>query len=163
MSVILPIAIMILRCKGRYLFIKRARAPYEGLWSLVGGKVKPGEHIGAAATREVMEETGAGSLNHEEHRGVVSERLVDASGFLLSHFLIFVESADVDRYEAKNAEGDLSLFTEKQIDLECDAFLPSDLCMFRHFKSATQNATLCEAEMVRDNGYRLVYFRESGQ
>ncbi len=163
MSVVLPIAITILRCKGQYLFLKRARAPYEGLWSLIGGKVKPGEHIGTAASREVMEETGASSLNHQQHRGIVSERLVDANGSLLSHFLIFVGFAEVDRYEPKSIEGDLSLFNEEQIEQERDVFLPSDLCMFRHFKSKTKCATLCEAEMVRDNGYRLVYFRESRQ
>ncbi|MBE0527103.1 MAG: NUDIX domain-containing protein, partial [Candidatus Thorarchaeota archaeon] len=93
MSKIVPIVITILECQNRYLFIQRKNPPYEGLWSLVGGKVNVGEHICSAAVREVMEETGAKSVEGYDYRGFVSERLVDSDGNLLSQFLIFVGHA----------------------------------------------------------------------
>jgi len=43
---------------GRVLVVRRARPPGEGLWSVPGGKVEPGESLAAAVVREVGEETG---------------------------------------------------------------------------------------------------------
>src|SRR3954454_8406121 len=43
---------------GRLLLIRRGHAPHEGLWSLPGGRVEPGESAEAAVVREVLEETG---------------------------------------------------------------------------------------------------------
>ncbi|MEV5411655.1 NUDIX domain-containing protein [Thermopolyspora sp. NPDC052614] len=43
---------------GRLLLIRRAHPPGEGLWSLPGGRVEPGESDAEAVVREVREETG---------------------------------------------------------------------------------------------------------
>jgi ADP-ribose pyrophosphatase YjhB (NUDIX family) len=43
---------------GRLLVIRRGHAPHEGLWSVPGGRVEPGETLEAAVEREVLEETG---------------------------------------------------------------------------------------------------------
>nr|CEL18966.1 NUDIX hydrolase [Kibdelosporangium sp. MJ126-NF4] len=43
---------------GRLLMIRRANAPGQGLWSLPGGRVEPGESDAAAVARELREETG---------------------------------------------------------------------------------------------------------
>jgi 8-oxo-dGTP diphosphatase len=43
---------------GRLLLIRRGHAPSQGLWSLPGGRVEPGETPAQAAVREVREETG---------------------------------------------------------------------------------------------------------
>ncbi len=43
---------------GRVLVVKRARPPGEGLWSIPGGRVEPGESAVQAVRREVFEETG---------------------------------------------------------------------------------------------------------
>ncbi len=43
---------------GRLLLIQRGHPPGEGLWSLPGGRVEPGESDDAALVREVREETG---------------------------------------------------------------------------------------------------------
>lgn len=43
---------------GNILLILRGRPPYEGLWSLPGGKLNMGETIEEALRREVAEETG---------------------------------------------------------------------------------------------------------
>jgi 8-oxo-dGTP diphosphatase len=43
---------------GRLLVIRRGRPPGEGLWSLPGGRVEPGESDAEALVRELAEETG---------------------------------------------------------------------------------------------------------
>jgi len=40
------------------LLVKRGKPPFEGHWSIPGGGLEFGERLEAAATREVMEETG---------------------------------------------------------------------------------------------------------
>jgi 8-oxo-dGTP diphosphatase len=42
----------------RLLLVQRGHAPDQGLWSLPGGRVEPGETDSAAVAREVAEETG---------------------------------------------------------------------------------------------------------
>ncbi len=44
--------------EGRLLLVRRGNPPGEGLWSLPGGRVEPGETDVAAVTREIAEETG---------------------------------------------------------------------------------------------------------
>jgi ADP-ribose pyrophosphatase YjhB (NUDIX family) len=42
----------------RVLVIRRGRPPGEGLWSVPGGRLEPGETLAQAVAREVREETG---------------------------------------------------------------------------------------------------------
>ncbi len=44
--------------QGRVLLVERGRPPGEGLWTVPGGKVEPGELLADAVRREVAEETG---------------------------------------------------------------------------------------------------------
>ncbi|MFC4905793.1 NUDIX hydrolase [Actinomadura gamaensis] len=44
--------------RGRLLMIRRGRPPGEGLWSIPGGRVEPGESDAQAVARELLEETG---------------------------------------------------------------------------------------------------------
>jgi ADP-ribose pyrophosphatase YjhB (NUDIX family) len=43
---------------GRLLVVRRGRPPSEGLWSIPGGRIEPGETGREATRREVREETG---------------------------------------------------------------------------------------------------------
>ena len=47
----------------KLLFCKRSKAPYEGLYNLVGGKIEYGENGYEAAYRELEEETGINQSN----------------------------------------------------------------------------------------------------
>jgi len=153
--------ITILEHKNQYLFIQRKNPPYEGLWSLVGGKVNVGEHIASAAIREVLEETGAPSVDNYEYRGFVSERLVDADSNLLSQFLIFVGYATIPDFNQNHREGVLDLFTLDAIENSKSAVLPSDFEMFHRFLRMPNKPTVHEVELLRDDkGYHLVYYRE---
>jgi 8-oxo-dGTP diphosphatase len=42
----------------RLLLVRRAAGPGSGRWSVPGGRVEPRETVGAAAVRELREETG---------------------------------------------------------------------------------------------------------
>lgn len=44
--------------EGRLLLVRRANPPAQGLWSIPGGRVEPGEDDVTAVVREVAEETG---------------------------------------------------------------------------------------------------------
>ncbi|GAA2282913.1 NUDIX domain-containing protein [Nonomuraea roseoviolacea subsp. roseoviolacea] len=44
--------------QGRLLLVRRGHPPGEGLWSIPGGRVEPGETDVVALEREVLEETG---------------------------------------------------------------------------------------------------------
>jgi 8-oxo-dGTP diphosphatase len=44
--------------EGRVLLVERGSPPGEGLWSVPGGKLEPGETLVQAVAREVREETG---------------------------------------------------------------------------------------------------------
>ncbi|WP_406312112.1 NUDIX domain-containing protein [Streptosporangium sp. NBC_01639] len=80
---------------GRLLLIRRGHPPGEGLWSLPGGRIGPGESDSDAVVREVAEETGltvtpgrlAGAVERPGPGGVVyviRDYLAEVSGGTLS-------------------------------------------------------------------------------
>lgn len=74
---------------GAALLIKRAKAPYKDHWSLPGGRVELGETLHAAASRELMEETG---LTADLSGPVETFDSIqhDPDGKVLSHFVLTV-------------------------------------------------------------------------
>jgi len=51
------VSAVIVRPDGRVLLVRRTKPPLEGVLTLPGGRVEPGETLAAAAVREVREET----------------------------------------------------------------------------------------------------------
>lgn len=77
---------------GRVLLAMRGRPPAEGLFSLPGGRVEPGETLGEAALRELDEEVGVkakliGPLPPVE----VIER--EANGRVKHHIVVIAHAA----------------------------------------------------------------------
>jgi ADP-ribose pyrophosphatase YjhB (NUDIX family) len=71
--------------RERVLLIRRGRPPGEGLWSVPGGRLEPGETLAQAVAREVREETGlvveVGPL------ACVVERMGDGYHFVILDYL----------------------------------------------------------------------------
>lgn len=72
--------------QNRVLLVKRAKLPYEGLWTIPGGKVNWGETLQQAAEREVLEETGV---------------IVKAKNPIFAFDLINTESSDVGKAQVE--------------------------------------------------------------
>jgi 8-oxo-dGTP diphosphatase len=122
-----------------YLLIKRKSGPYRDFWALVGGKWDFGESLSAAATREILEETGlVGSFS--ALLGLVNERVtLDEGGEPgAAHFLIFVCQVDAEIGEAREQEeGAVAWFTSGDIEDLNDTgdIIPSDYAMLSQFVS----------------------------
>ncbi len=52
----LAVGAAVIGANGRVLLVRRAKAPLAGEWSLVGGRIEPGESPETAVVREVREE-----------------------------------------------------------------------------------------------------------
>ena len=72
--------------QGRFLLVRRGRAPARGLYAFPGGRVEAGETLVEALRREVMEETGArlGAVEHLVDLELSSEREEGRIEFILS-------------------------------------------------------------------------------
>ncbi len=71
------------------LVIQRGKEPLQGLWSLPGGHIEPGETAAAAALRELLEETGLVARLHGV-ADIVDVIGHDAEGQLTRHYVIAV-------------------------------------------------------------------------
>lgn len=69
---------------GDLLLVQRGRDPHRGRWSVPGGRVRAGETLSEAVTRELREETGLEAVCGELIGWV--ERLPEAAG--APHFVI---------------------------------------------------------------------------
>ncbi|MBK9083421.1 MAG: NUDIX hydrolase [Rhizobiales bacterium] len=73
--------------EGRVLIATRARPPLEGVWSLPGGVVEPGETLAQAALRELREEVAveARIVGFNRHVEVIER---DGQGRVRTHFVV---------------------------------------------------------------------------
>ena len=72
--------------EGRFLIVRRGRAPARGLYAFPGGRVEAGETLAEAVRREVIEETGAllSSIEHVVDLELASEQDGGRIEFILS-------------------------------------------------------------------------------
>ena len=89
---------------GRFVVVRRARPPAQGLFTLPGGGVEAGETLKQAVVRELREETGliVEPIDVAGHREVIMR---DAEGRVARHFVILA-------FAARWREGELSLNEE---------------------------------------------------
>jgi 8-oxo-dGTP diphosphatase len=77
---------------GRFVVVRRARPPAQGLFTLPGGGVEAGETLKQAVERELREETGLiiEPIELAGHREVIMR---DAEGLVARHFVILAFAA----------------------------------------------------------------------
>jgi len=77
---------------GRFVVVRRARPPAQGLFTLPGGGVEAGETLKQAVVRELREETGliVEPIDVAGHREVIMR---DAEGRVARHFVILAFAA----------------------------------------------------------------------
>ena len=83
----IPAVIAVVIHEDRALLVRRANPPDAGLWGFPGGKIEFGETVRAAATRELLEETGV----HAEAQDIITtlDILVpDPSGAVHQHYIL---------------------------------------------------------------------------
>lgn len=73
--------------RGRLLLIQRGRPPAQGMWSLPGGRVEPGESPIDAVVREVREETGL-TVHVIREVGTVVRDATGGDRYVIDDFLV---------------------------------------------------------------------------
>jgi len=75
------------------LLVRRAKAPYRGVWAFPGGKVEFGESLKAAAKREVLEEAGLEvDIGEQIDRAEILQRH-ETAGVAAHHYVLMVFAA----------------------------------------------------------------------
>ncbi|MBD5780587.1 NUDIX hydrolase [Pelagicoccus sp. NFK12] len=102
---------------GRFLMLKRAKAPNDGLWSPIGGKLEMplGESPFECAIREAREETGIELENKDLHLFcMAAEKAYEGKG----HWLMFLFecSKPLEALPAAIDEGEFAFYNRAEID-----------------------------------------------
>jgi 8-oxo-dGTP diphosphatase len=89
---------------GRILLIERGQPPAEGMWSLPGGRMEPGESAEEAIVREVLEETGLDVAVVREV-GTVLRDAPNGGRYVIRDFLVapIAEATPVAADDARDA------------------------------------------------------------
>lgn len=121
----ISVLIFLKNAEGKFLMIRRKKAPNKDCWSPVGGKLEMaiGESPFECAIREANEETGIELSQNDLHLfGMVSERSYEGSG----HWLMFLFDArkPLEALPPEIDEGNFAFFSREEID--SIAIPPSD-------------------------------------
>lgn len=96
--------------RGRLLLVKRANPPAQGLWSLPGGRVEPGESAEEGVVREVAEETGL-RVQVEREVGTVERAAPSGDTYVIRDFLC----AGTGRIAAGDDAADARFFEPREL------------------------------------------------
>lgn len=142
----LSVAISALVKNGKILLIKRLRGDYVGMLGLPGGKIEKHEHMSAAATREILEESGIKS-SFKRLLGLVSELLMEDNQ-VLQHFLLHVCELEPESTEILvDAEGALDWYALADLEALKGQIIPSDfLILEKLVKTQEKNYFECVLE-----------------
>jgi histidine triad (HIT) family protein len=116
--------------KDKFLFIRRIKPPFKNHWGMLGGKVDENEHHSAAASRELMEESGI--ISTGSHLGTCFEKIVEKNK-VNGRFEIYFYHFDVDENVnfKSGREGELKWFSLDE--LKNEKVIPSDPLMIDSF------------------------------
>ncbi len=88
---------------GRVLLVERGQPPGQGLWTVPGGKVEPGEHLAEALVREFREETGL-AVEVGPPVDIIERMARDQGGSLRYHYVIVDFAVTVTGGELRAAD-----------------------------------------------------------
>ena len=113
MPTLIPCAGAVVRDAGeRILLVRRANPPAQGLWSIPGGRVEPGESAQDAVLRELLEETGLRGVIEREI-GTVERAAPSGGTYVIRDFLVRVEGTP--RPAAGDDASEAGWFTEDEV------------------------------------------------
>ena len=106
--------------RGRLLLIRRGTPPGQGLWSVPGGRVEPGETAELAVVREVREETGL-SVRPVRLAGAVERAGLAGTVYVIEDYVAeLAEGCDPSTATAGDDADEVGWFTAEQLrDLAC--------------------------------------------
>lgn len=102
---------------GKILLLQRKKAPNQGLWSPIGGKLEmaTGESPFEAARRETEEEIGVTLSDDDLHLfAIIAEKNYESSGHWL--MFLFVAHPKLESLPATIDEGHFAFFSRGEID-----------------------------------------------
>ncbi len=125
----LPVMLVAVVNKNQILLIKRNKRPYQGYWSMIGGKINLEESFEEASKRIVQEKTGIiaefASIN-----SVLHERVVDETAVKHSFIHFFTKMASKEIKFKISERGELKWF--KISSVEKEKIIPSDLWLIKN-------------------------------
>ena len=91
--------------QDKYLFIRRTKEPFFGLWGLIGGKLNFNDYIYECAKNEIMEETGLSC--DVEFKGLFSSKTYNGESLSYNHqMLILLATNPKGELLKKSREGE---------------------------------------------------------
>lgn len=111
------VLVFIRNTEGKFLLLQRRRAPNEGCWTPIGGKLEMsiGESPYECAVRETWEEVGMQIEVEDLHLfGMIAEKAYEGK----NHWLLFLFNChkEIDFLPEDMDEGEFGLFERKEIE-----------------------------------------------
>ena len=153
----ISVLVFVQNSAGEFLMLQRKKAPNEGLWSPIGGKLNMaiGESPHQCAIRETREEIGL-DTDHSQIRlfCMIAEKAYEGS----SHWLMFLFKCTkpLDRLPDPIDEGKFSFFSRDAIDsLEIPE--TDRQCLWGIFDRHSNGFVAARADCSPDKPLKIIY------